>query len=110
MVPARPSGVSIMGAVAANGTIKFVPDKRIEYYIKRAGNYTRQADKDGTRLIRTWGEVLSDGNARGAKVEMGDVVVVPTKVERDKNWLKTASVALSAVTAALTSVFIVSKL
>ena len=99
-----------MGAVAANGTIKYLPGKKIDYYIKRAGNYTRQADKDGTRLIRTWGEVLSDGSARGAKVEMGDVIVVPTKIERDRNWIKTASTALSAVTAALTSVYIVSKL
>lgn len=109
-VPSQPSGVSLMGAVAANGTIKYLPGKRIDYYIKRAGNYTRQADKDGTRLIRTWGEVLSDGSARGAKVEMGDVIVVPTKIERDRNWIRTASTALSAVTAALTSVYIVSKL
>ena len=109
-VPSKPSGVSLMGAVAANGTIKYLPGKKIDYYIKRAGNYTRQADKDGTRLIRTWGEVLSDGSARGAQVEMGDVIVVPTKIERDRNWIRTASTALSAVTAALTSVYIVSKL
>ncbi|MFQ6008331.1 MAG: SLBB domain-containing protein, partial [Candidatus Zixiibacteriota bacterium] len=72
-VPSEPSGISVMGAVGANGTIKYVPNKNVKYYIQRAGNFTRQADKKGVRLIRAEGEVISGGGTLGKRVELGDV-------------------------------------
>ncbi len=109
-VPSEPSGISIMGAVAANGTLKFQEGRKVKDYIKRAGDFTHQADKKGTRLIRAGGEVFAGGGVLGEKVEMGDIIVVPSEVKHSHNWLKTVSGVLGATTGILTSVYLVTKL
>jgi polysaccharide export outer membrane protein len=109
-VPSVPSGISVMGAVGANGTIKFVKGKNVKYYIKRAGNFTHQSDKKEVRLMRAGGEVFSGKGSMGKKVELGDVIIVPTKIEKERQWLKTVTTALTMTTGVLTSVYIVSKL
>ena len=78
--------------------------------MERAGNFTRQSDKKETRLVRATGEAVSGGGILGKNVELGDVIIVPTKIEREKNWLKGFTTALSAATGVLTSVYIISKL
>jgi protein involved in polysaccharide export with SLBB domain len=109
-VPTVPSGISVIGAVGANGTIKYNDKKSVKYYIEKAGNFTRQADKNETRLVRATGEVISGGGIMGKAVSLGDVIIVPTKIERDRNFLKAFTTALTAATGVLTSVFIISKL
>jgi protein involved in polysaccharide export with SLBB domain len=109
-VPSVPTGISVMGAVGASGTLKFTENKDVKHYIKRAGNYTEQADKDGTRLVKAGGEVYSGGGTLGEKVDVGDVIVVPTKIEKDHNWEKTLTVILTATTSLLTSVLIIDRL
>ncbi|MCH7689616.1 MAG: SLBB domain-containing protein [candidate division Zixibacteria bacterium] len=109
-VPSVPSGVSVIGAVGSNGTIQFMPNKKVRDYIKRAGNFTRWADKHEVRLIRASGEVYSGGTALGKKVEVGDLVVVPTKVERKSNWFKNLTTAASAITGIVTTAILIGKL
>ena len=46
-VPEAPSGVQVMGAVAASGTIHFEANKKPSYYIERAGGLLRNSDKNG---------------------------------------------------------------
>jgi protein involved in polysaccharide export with SLBB domain len=109
-VPAVPSGVSVMGAVGSNGTIQFMDNKKVSEYIKRAGGFTRHADKGEVRLIRASGVVYSGGNALGKKVELGDLVVVPTKIEKKSNWLRGLTTTASAITGILTTALLISKL
>ncbi|MDF1543922.1 MAG: SLBB domain-containing protein [bacterium] len=109
-VPTVPSGISVLGAVGANGTIKFESNRNVNSYVNRAGGFTRRADKDEARLIRATGEVISGKDALKAKAELGDIVFVPTKIEKEKNWFKNFSTTMSAVTGILTSVYIVSKI
>ena len=109
-VPAVPSGVTIMGAVGANGTIKFAQGNSVRSYIERAGNFSPHADKSGMRLIRANGEVVSGKGALGKRVELGDVIVVPTKIKRDHDWGKTLTVVLTTTTSVLTSILLINKL
>ncbi len=109
-VPTIPSGISVIGAVGSNGTIKFTERKTVKYYVERAGNFTKQADKNETRLMRATGEMISGGGILGKRVDLGDVVIVPTKIEKERNLMKTFTTALSAATGVLTSVYIISKL
>ena len=109
-VPSVPSGVSVMGAVGANGNIKFIEGENVKYYIKRAGNFTRHSDKKEVRLIRAEGEVISGRGTLGKRVELGDVIIVPSKIEKERDWWKTITTALSATTGVLTSVYIVANL
>lgn len=109
-VPSVPSGISVLGAVGSSGTIKFQGDKNVKHYIKRAGNFIQRSDKDGTQLIRASGEVISGGGVLGKRVEIGDIIVVPTKIKKERDWSKTFTIAMSATTSILTTVLLIDKL
>ncbi len=109
-IPTRPSGISVLGAVGSNGTIAFRQGEKVKYYLKRAGSFTRDADKGGLRLIRANGEVYSGNGTQGKHVEMGDIVVVPTKIHKDHNWTKTLGTVLTTTTGVLTSIFLIDRL
>jgi protein involved in polysaccharide export with SLBB domain len=109
-IPTRPSGISVLGAVGSNGTIAFRQGEKVKYYLKRAGSFTRDADKGGLRLIRANGEVYSGNGAQSKHVQMGDIVVVPTKIHRDRNWTKTLGTVLTTATGVLTSIFLIDRL
>jgi protein involved in polysaccharide export with SLBB domain len=109
-VPATPSGISVLGAVGSSGTIKFQPSRKAKYYVRRAGNLSPQADKGGLRLIRANGEVYAGGGTMKKEVYQGDILVIPTKIHRDKNFMKAFTTALSAVTGILTTVLIIDRL
>ena len=109
-IPEIPTGISVMGAVSANGTIKYEPDQQVKHYITRAGNFTRQANKSGTKLIRADGHVLSGKSVLKKKVEMGDVVYVPTEIKKRRDWLKIMSTTVSIIGGVVTSAFIIDRL
>ena len=109
-VPSVPTGISVMGAVGSNGTLGYVPKQKVRGYIKRAGDFTRQADRKETRLIRADGEVLSGGSVLGMAAQLGDIVIVPTKVQKERDWNRAVLTTVSALTGILTSVYIVSKI
>ncbi len=109
-VPPIPTGISVMGAVGATGTIKFTAHKKVKYYVQQAGNFTPRADKKGTRLIKANGAVLAGSDVLGKHAELGDVIVVPTKIDRERDWLKTMSTALAATTSLVTTVLLIDRL
>ncbi|MCX6826590.1 MAG: SLBB domain-containing protein [candidate division Zixibacteria bacterium] len=109
-IPSIPGGISVMGSVGANGTIKFDENKNVRYYIERAGNFTRQAEKKGTRLIKADGRVFSGGGTLRDRVEIGDAIIVPIEIKKEHDGMKTLSTTASIVAGLLTSVFIITKL
>jgi len=109
-VPAIPSGVSVIGSVGSNGTLKFTEGKNVKHYLKSAGNLTRQADKKAIRLIQANGIVETGKKVLKRKVQLGDVIVVPNKIQRERDWGKFVSTTLAMVTSVLTSAYIVSNL
>ena len=109
-VPEIPSGISVMGAVGANGTIKYESGKNVKYYISRAGNFTNQADKKGTKLIKADGRVFAGSGTLGKKIDLGDAVVVPAQIKKEHDWMKTMSASISIIGGILTSFFIIDRL
>jgi len=109
-VPRIPSGISVLGAVGAEGTIKFEPGKKVKHYVELAGSYSRNADKGAIKLIKADGQVLSGGSTMRKKVELGDAIVVPTEIKREKDWLKTMATVFSVVGGALTTILVIDRL
>lgn len=109
-IPAIPSGISVIGAVSANGTLKYVQGESVKYYLEKAGGYSRHADKKETQLIKASGEIITNGKLKRKLVEIGDVIIVPTKYEKEKNWSKAFTNTVTTLTGILTSVYIISKL
>jgi protein involved in polysaccharide export with SLBB domain len=109
-IPETPTGISILGEVCANGTIKYEPDKKVKHYLGQAGGFTKRADKGETRLIKANGRVYSSGGVQGRKVDLGDVIVVPSEIKKERDWLKYISTSLSILTGVATTVLIVDRL
>lgn len=109
-VPEAPSGVQVMGAVAASGTIHFEANKKPSYYIDRAGGLLRNSDRKGTRVVKADGRVLPWSKADGREIELGDAIIVPTQIKRDRDWWKILTSTATIVGGLATTVYIVDKL
>ncbi len=109
-IPEVPTGISVLGEVSANGTIKYQPGQKVTYYLDRAGGFTKRADKGQTRLIKANGRVFSSGNVKGRKVDLGDVVVVPAEIKKEHDWLKYLTASLSVLTGVATTVLLIDRL
>jgi protein involved in polysaccharide export with SLBB domain len=109
-VPEVPTGIPVLGEVCANGTIKYQQGKKVNYYLDQAGGFTKRADKGEIRLIKANGRVYSSGNVKGRRVDLGDVVVVPAEIKKERDWLKYITASLSVLTGVATTVLIVDRL
>ncbi len=109
-IPNIPSEVQVVGSVASSSSIRFVEGKEVKYYIERAGGYTRNSDKNQTRLISADGKVISGGSLRGKKVELGDVIVVPQKIKEDRDWMKFFANTAVILSGVATSIFVIDRL
>jgi protein involved in polysaccharide export with SLBB domain len=77
-VPERPTTVAISGAVVLPSAIVWVPGKPLEYYLERSGGLTNDASISEILVIRASGAVIR--YKKGIRIELGDNVLVPTKV------------------------------
>lgn len=78
LVPERPSTVLVTGAVTVQSAVLFESGRTVSYYVDRSGGFTVDVAKDRILIIRANGEIIR-ANAR-TRVELGDVILVPTKV------------------------------
>jgi len=93
-VPEAPSGIQVLGAIASSGTITFKTKQKPEYFINKAGGYTSNANKKEMRLVKANGRIFSGRRGFKRKVEPGDIIMVPFKINKERTWLKnTASIA-----------------
>ena len=109
-IPREPSGVQVMGAVAAPGTIQYRPRSKIGHYIERAGDYTKQSQKDGARLIKADGRVFAGGEARSQQVQLGDAIFVPTEIKKDRDWWKIVTGSMTLITGMVTVAVLIAQL
>lgn len=90
-VPAIPSMVSVFGAVYAESSFIYRPEKRVSDYLSQAGGPTKDADRDSVYILRADGSVISrrqsagfftSGTFNGQKIMPGDSVVVPEELDK----------------------------
>ena len=108
-IPEIPSGVHVLGAVASSGTIKYIHSKDYSYYIKTAGGLAKSADKGEIRIVKPDGRVFHSGLSR-IKIEIGDSIIIPKRLENDRDWWKIFSGSAAIVSSAVTTVFLITKL
>ena len=112
-IPKRPGFVLVSGQVYNASAITFVPGKSAGWYLQHAGGSTTLANRKEIFVIRANGSVVGrrsgdwyDHDVLSTRMEPGDVVVVPQKVNGPsmlwRNLLITAQIASSiAITAAV---------
>ena len=77
-VPRQPRTVSVRGAVNNTLTLNYIKGENINYFIRRAGGYDQDADKERVRIIRMDGAVWLANDIKA--IEQGDIIYVPTRV------------------------------
>jgi protein involved in polysaccharide export with SLBB domain len=101
-IPKRPNFVMSYGQVYNPNALTFQPGKTAGWYLKQAGGPTELANKKGIYVIRANGSVISPGGTSdlfsggvlNAKMQPGDVVVVPEKfVTGTSAWQTTLATA-----------------
>jgi protein involved in polysaccharide export with SLBB domain len=106
-VPKRPGVIHVVGEVFNETSLLYEDDGTVNYYLRRVGGMTKEADKKQLSVIKADGSVISKQQGRGKLVfwdgesnqwffsgfmnlelEPGDTIVVPRKLDR-LLWLKT---------------------
>lgn len=77
-IPEKPNTVALKGAVSVPGTLLFEPNKTLKFYLDRVGGYSADADQREVLVIRATGTITRA--KMGTKIELGDMIYVPTKV------------------------------
>ena len=103
-IPSKQRTISVSGQVQKPGLIDYQPDRSVRYYMEKAGGFTYDANKSGSRLIRS---------RTGLRVELendlivgaGDEIWVPQK-ERVNYWQFTQS-TMRTIAETLTLVILV---
>jgi polysaccharide biosynthesis/export protein len=79
-IPKQPSSVLVIGSVRNPTAVVYEENRDVEYYLNRAGGLTKEADKDELHLVKADGSAVA-GFLKLRKVEAGDIIVAPAKVE-----------------------------
>jgi len=108
-VPRIPGGVSVLGAVGINGTVKYSNREKVAYYIKSAGGATKDADINEMRIVKMNGEVLKVSKGY-RNVEPGDIIILPKKIKQETNWLNIMTEIVTVLTGLATTTYIIIKL
>lgn len=104
-IPQTPSVINVMGSVYNPTSFVYLPDRDVDYYLKRAGGATQEAETDEMYVIKADGSVFSKqqssfgirwddegrrwtfGGFMSARLDPGDTLVVPQQLERTA-WMR----------------------
>jgi len=109
-IPAKPAGIQVLGAVPSISTIAYQDGKKADFYVKRAGGFLPNADKKHLQLVRADGTIVSGRGALSKQVHLGDAIFVPTRVSKERDWLKIFSTTASVAASIATTIFVVDRL
>lgn len=105
VVPATPTTVTVMGAVVRAGAVPYEEGLRPLDYIARSGQFTQDARRRQTIVIRANGEVAP--KALNADIRPGDIILVPSDyIFRNVNQPGTLERVLSTITSIVTGYLI----
>ncbi len=98
LVPLKPQEVTVGGEVQFPTSHLYYKELNLNDFIERSGGFTERADMDRVALIKVDGQVLTKSSSKWFsqknslfKVETGDMIIVPVKIELPSKFLKNLS-------------------
>ncbi len=87
VIPKRPQEVLVLGEVYSPGALIYQPGMTVKDYLELTGGYTKFAEDDEIFVVKANGfafgaDTPSVGNIKKAKLNAGDTIFVPQKMER----------------------------
>lgn len=94
-IPERPQQVQVIGSVYNQTSFVYDPRSTVSHYVAQAGGMTKEAEEDSLYVLKVDGTAISQRQESGywgrgllaSKLDPGDTVVVPEKLER-VSWLR----------------------
>lgn len=83
VIPRVPLTVYVGGAVNVQIAVMYEPNKKVDYYVERAGGYTKDADSSRTIVVKANGEVLPIRKI--SNIDRGDLIIAFTTYMIDKH-------------------------
>jgi polysaccharide biosynthesis/export protein len=80
IVPKQPSAVLVVGSVRNPAAVVYREGRNVEYCLSQAGGLSKEADKDEPYIVKADGSSMA-GFLKLRKIEAGDTIVAPAKVE-----------------------------
>jgi protein involved in polysaccharide export with SLBB domain len=80
IVPKQPSVVLVIGSIRNLAAVVYHEGRDVGYYLTRAGGLSKEADKDELYIVKADGSSIA-GFLKLRKIEAGDTIVAPAKVE-----------------------------
>ena len=80
IVPKQPSAVLVFGSVRNPTAVVYHEGRDVGYYLSQAGGLSKEADKDELYIVKADGSSMA-GFLKLRKIEAGDTIVAPAKVE-----------------------------
>ena len=80
IVPKQPSAVLVIGSVRNPAAVVHREGRDVAYYLSQAGGLNKEADKDELYIVKADGSSMA-GFLKLRKIEAGDTIVAPAKVE-----------------------------
>ncbi|HUI44626.1 MAG TPA: SLBB domain-containing protein [Nitrospirota bacterium] len=86
-IPKKPQEIMILGEVYTPGAQIYLPGMTVKDYLERTGGFTKNADSKEVFIVQANGfaygeESPSVGNIENVKLQAGDAIFVPQKIER----------------------------
>lgn len=107
-IPQKSNHVIVMGEVYNQSGFSFIDDMNVKDYIKKAGGFTKLAEKGDVYVISANG--FSSQVGLGKDVEPGDTIIIPKRVEKPINWVELVKNIAQIGFNAFNSVFILTKI
>ncbi len=105
VVPEIDNTVRVIGEVMFPTAVNYLPGKTLKHYVNTAGGFSLNAKKSKAYVIYANGSAAR----RGARIEPGCTVIVPTKPERKPMQIGEISAVTSASTSLLSLVAMLSN-
>lgn len=83
VIPEYANTVRIRGEVLYPNTVSYMAGQKLKYYINQAGGFGKMAAKRQVYIVHMNGTVTR-AKGRGAKIEPGCEIIIPTKKERKR--------------------------
>lgn len=80
IIPTRPSSVLVLGSVRNPTAVLYKDGENVDYYLNMAGGLTKEADKKELHIVKADGSTVSSF-LKIRRVEPGDIIIAPPKVE-----------------------------
>ncbi len=106
-IPRVNNQVSVMGEVYNEQSFTFRKGSSVGSYIKEVGGYTPNANK--FRIYKVGVNGRAEKVGRLAKVEAGDVIVVPRKIGAN-DWITPLTSTFQSIASILVSIFVVTEI